>query len=85
MGWIVIDYGKDQNTYRAFENKEDAKKEFIRTVQVISTMLEDKDADEWDADDWEELAEGGCYCHNGELQVEISRCDIYRNEKKEDE
>ncbi len=78
MGWIVIDHGKDQNTYRAFESKEDAKKEFIRTAKIIGNMLEDPEAEANDEDDWDELAEGGIYSPNGNLEVEIEHCDIYR-------
>ena len=78
MGWIVIDYGKDQNSYYAYESREDAEKKFIEIVRALGLMFNDPEIFANDQDDMEELAAGGCYCHNGELQVEIARCDIYR-------
>lgn len=75
-GYLLIEYGKDENTYGVYFHREDAEKAFIEKAKDYASVSGDSEVLANDKDDMEELAAGGIYAPNGEVVLEITSCNI---------
>lgn len=75
-GFLLIEYGRDENSYDVYFHREDAEKAFIKKVKEHAAVLGDSEVLANDKDDMEELAAGGIYAPNGEVVLEIASCNV---------
>lgn len=75
-GFLLIEYGRDENSYDVYFHREDAEKAFIKKAKEHAAVLGDPEVLANDKDDMEELAAGGIYAPNGEVVLEIASCNV---------
>ena len=79
-GYLLIDYGRDNNDYQAFLTREAAQSRFIEMAREYGEAIDDPEILANDQDDMEELAAGGIYSPKGQLILEITPCTVYAGE-----
>lgn len=75
-GFLLIEYGRDENGYDVYFHREDAEKAFIKKAKDYASVFGDSEVLANDEDDMEELAAGGIYSPNGEVVLEITSCNV---------
>ena len=75
-GFLLIEYGRDKNSYDVYFHREDAEKAFIKKAKEHASVSGDPEVLANDKDDMEELAAGGIYAPNGEVVLEIASCNV---------
>lgn len=71
-GYLLIEYGRDENSYSVYLHREDAEKALARKVKEHAIIVGDSKAfydDDYDASDW-------IYQYHGEIIFEIAPCII---------
>ncbi len=75
-GFLLIEYGHDENSYDVYFHRGDAEKAFIKKAKDYATVFGDSEVLTNDKDDMKELAAGGIYAPNSEVVLEIMSCNI---------
>lgn len=75
-GFLLIEYGRDENGYDVYFHREDAEKAFIKKVKDYAKTFGDSEVLANNEDDMEELAAGGIYADNDEVVLEIASCNV---------
>ena len=70
-GYLLIEYGRDGNSYDVYFHREDAEKALVKKVKEYATIVGDPVgfSDSFDASD-------GIYEHRGEVIFEIAQCNV---------
>jgi hypothetical protein len=75
-GYLLIEYGRNENSYDVYFHRKDAERAFIEKAKDYAKSIGDSEVLANDEDDMEELAAGGIYSPNGEVVLEITSCNI---------
>ena len=75
-GFLLIEYGRDENSYDVYFHREDAEKAFIKKAKDYAALFGDSKILASYKDDMKELAADGIYAPNDEVMLEITTCNV---------